>query len=135
MRLELRTRTQNEFVDVTAKCAEAVRSSGVSEGLAIVYCPHTTAGVTINEHADPSVAADILDWLGDVCPRSGSWRHREGNADGHVKATLVGSSVSIPISRGTMCLGTWQGIFFCEFDGPRTRHLDVRIIADAGGES
>ncbi len=128
MRFDIRTHAHSEFVDVTGQVAESVMASGVSEGLAVVYCPHTTAGVTINEHADPDVARDIREWLDRVCPRGGDWRHVEGNADGHVKATLVGSSVTIPVSDGRLCLGTWQGVFFCEFDGPRTRHLDVRVV-------
>ena len=93
----------------------------------MVYCPHTTAGVTINEHADPDVARDIQDWLDEAVPRRRGWRHLEGNADGHVKAALVGSSVTIPVAEGRLLLGTWQGVFFCEFDGPRTRHLEVRV--------
>lgn len=129
MRFEIRTHARSEFVDVTAQISEAVRSSGVAEGLAVVYCPHTTAGVTINEHADPDVARDIQDWLDSAVPRSRGWRHTEGNADGHVKATLVGSSVTIPVSDGRLSLGTWQGVFFCEFDGPRTRHVEVRVVA------
>lgn len=129
MRLEIRTHSRSECVDVTAQVSEAVRSSGASEGIAVVFCPHTTAGVIINEHADPDVAEDILGWLGRAVPRSAEWRHTvEGNADAHVKATLVGSSVTVPVSDGRLILGTWQGVFFCEFDGPRSRHLEVRVL-------
>jgi secondary thiamine-phosphate synthase enzyme len=128
MRVELHTRGRTEFVDVTGHVNDAVRSSGVAEGVAVVYCPHTTAGVTVNEHADPDVMRDIQDWLDDAVPRGRGWRHAEGNADGHVKAALIGSSVTIPLSGGRLALGTWQGVFFCEFDGPRTRHLEVRVL-------
>jgi secondary thiamine-phosphate synthase enzyme len=128
MRFEVRTSVRNEFVDVTRRVAEAVRASGVADGLAVVYCPHTTAGVTVNEHADPDVACDILQWLDRAVPGGGDWRHLEGNADSHVKATLVGSSVTVPVVDGRLGLGTWQGVFFCEFDGPRTRHLEVQVV-------
>jgi len=130
MRLEVHTRERQEFVDVTREVARAVEESGEKDGVVVVFCPHTTAGVTINEHADPDVAEDILTWLGRTCPRGGDWRHCEGNSDGHVKATLVGSSVTVPVSSGQMQLGTWQGIFFCEFDGPRSRKLEVRVLPE-----
>ncbi len=129
MRLEIRTQSRSECVDVTAEVSEAVKKSGVSEGIAVVFCPHTTAGVIVNEHADPDVAEDILGWLARAVPRSAEWRHTvEGNADAHVKATLVGSSATVPVSDGRLILGTWQGVFFCEFDGPRSRHLEVRVL-------
>ncbi len=130
MRLDVHTRERQEFVDVTREVARAVEESGKKDGVVVVFCPHTTAGVTINEHADPDVAEDILGWLGRTCPRGGDWRHCEGNSDGHVKATLVGSSVTVPVSSGRMQLGTWQGIFFCEFDGPRSRKLEVRVLPE-----
>jgi secondary thiamine-phosphate synthase enzyme len=127
MRIDVQTRVREQLVDVTQRIAEEVARSGASEGLALVFCPHTTAGVTINEHADPDVVRDILSWLGKAVPEHGDWRHVEGNSDGHVKAALVGSSVTVPVSGGRMQLGTWQGIFFCEFDGPRARTLEVRV--------
>ena len=132
MKLDVQTHGREELVDVTRDVERLVGQSGVDEGIAVVYCPHTTAGVAVNEHADPDVAEDILAWLGRTCPRSGDWRHCEGNSDGHVKATLVGSSVTIPVSEGRMQLGTWQGVFFCEFDGPRSRRLEVRVLGERG---
>ena len=132
MKLDVQTQRREELVDITRDVAGLVGQSGVREGIAVVYCPHTTAGVTVNEHADPDVAEDILAWLGRTCPRSGDWRHCEGNSDGHVKATLVGSSVTIPVDDGRLALGTWQGVFFCEFDGPRSRHLEVRVLGGRG---
>ena len=130
MRIEIRTHARSEFIDVTAQVADAVRASGRGDGAVLVYCPHTTAGVTVNEHADPDVAEDILAWLDRTVPRNDNWRHREGNADGHVKAALVGASVCVPVRGGRLELGTWQGVFFCEFDGPRTRQLEVRVLAE-----
>ena len=131
MRIDVRTAEREQFVDITRMVADAIAEIGVREGAALVYCPHTTAGITVNEHADPDVAADIIGWLADTCPRGARWRHLEGNADAHVKATLVGSSALVPLRDGRLDLGTWQGIFFCEFDGPRSRHVDVRLLAPA----
>jgi secondary thiamine-phosphate synthase enzyme len=130
--LEVRTERREQMLDVTRRIAEAVSSAGISEGWAAVWCPHTTAAVTVNENADPDVPADILDWLGAQSPREGRWRHREGNADAHVKAVLVGPSVTIPITGGRLALGTWQGVFFCEFDGPRNRSLQVTVVGQQG---
>lgn len=116
------------MVDVTSRVAEAVRADGVAEGWAQVFCPHTTAGVTINENADPDVVTDVLDTLRRLVPRDAGYRHVEGNSDGHVKASLVGSSVTIPVAAGRLVLGTWQGVYFCEFDGPRSRKLLVTTV-------
>jgi len=127
--LEVRTATRSELVDVTAKVAEAVARSGVDEGLAYIWCPHTTAGVTVNEAADPDVALDITEALERMVPRDAGYRHREGNADGHVKASLLGSSVTLPVEAGRLALGTWQGVFLGEFDGPRRRRLQVRVLS------
>lgn len=132
MRLDVPTQARSEFIDITANVSKAVQANGANAGVAIVYCPHTTAGVTVNEHADPAVARDIIGWLDRVCPRDANWSHTEGNADGHVKAAIIGSSVAVPISDGRLQLGTWQGIFFCEFDGPRSRHVEVRVVAEQG---
>ncbi len=126
-RIELRTTAREELVDVTDQVVASVRASGVTEGWALVYCPHTTAGVTINENADPDVGQDLLDGLRRLAPRDGGWRHREGNSDGHLKASLVGASVMVPVEGGRLALGTWQGVYFCEFDGPRTRALSVTV--------
>ena len=128
MRIDVRTSKREEFVDVTRTVAQAVAEGGIGEGVAFICCPHTTAGVALNEHADPDVACDVLTWLGRSCPLGGGWRHVEGNADAHVKAVLVGASVAVPVSGGSLNLGTWQGVFFCEFDGPRNRHLEVRVL-------
>lgn len=127
MRFEVRTRVREQMVDVTRQVAEAVEASGVTDGHALVYCPHTTAGLTINEAADPDVAADILRGLARLVPADGPWRHAEGNADAHIKATIVGSGVEVPVVGGRLALGTWQGVFLCEFDGPRTRSVIVSV--------
>jgi len=116
------------MVDITRSVAEQVTASGISEGLCVVYVPHTTAGVTINEGADPAVCEDIVRKLGELVPAGDRYRHLEGNADSHVKATLVGSSVTVLVEGGNLVLGTWQKIFFCEFDGPRTRRVYVRVV-------
>jgi len=117
------------MVDVTAEVQRLVSEEDVNEGICLVYCPHTTAGVIINEHADPSVAEDIASALSEQYPHRKAWRHLEGNADAHVKSAVVGISVMVPITGGRLALGTWQGIFFCEFDGPRSRQLYVQILS------
>jgi len=127
-RFEVATARREELTDVTRQVADAVRAIGVAEGWALVSCPHTTAGVTVNEHADPDVASDIVAGFARLVPHAGAWRHAEGNADAHVKATLVGSSVTLPVSEGRLVLGTWQGVFLCEFDGPRRRSLLVSVL-------
>jgi secondary thiamine-phosphate synthase enzyme len=121
------TNRKCEFVDITGEVAAKVAESGVEEGVCCVYVPHTTAGVTINENADPSVRRDILSALDRIVPESGSYTHSEGNSPGHIKASLIGSSVGVVIGQGALVLGTWQGIFFCEFDGPRRRSVFVKI--------
>jgi secondary thiamine-phosphate synthase enzyme len=124
---ELRT-PQEGFIDVTARVREAVSASGVSGGLAVVYCPHTTAGITINENADPDVTRDLLLGLDRAFPDRAEFRHMEGNSAAHLKASCVGSSVTVIIEDGRLVLGTWQGVYFCEFDGPRSRRFHVKII-------
>lgn len=126
----LRTGERETMVDVTRHVAEAVAASGVTEGIATVCSPHTTAGVTVNENADPDVAADILAGLARLVPRSAGWRHVEGNADAHVKAALVGTSVQVLVTGGRLALGTWQGVYFCEFDGPRPRRVLVQVTGE-----
>ena len=128
IRLEIRTRQRAEFLDITSRVQEAVHAAGITQGLATVFVPHTTAGITINENADPDVVADILDTLERLAPRRGDYRHTEGNADSHVKASLMGSSVQVLIENGRLALGTWQGIYFCEFDGPRKREVWVEVV-------
>jgi secondary thiamine-phosphate synthase enzyme len=117
-----------EMVEITDRVAAAVEAAGVRDGIATVYVPHTTAGITINENADPDVVTDLLASLDRLVPRLASYRHGEGNADAHIKSALIGHSVAVPVAQGRLSLGTWQGIFLCEFDGPRTRHvvIDVR---------
>jgi secondary thiamine-phosphate synthase enzyme len=124
----LSTKTRCQMIDITGQVESVVRQSGISDGNAIVYCPHTTAAITINENADPSVIHDILLALEEMVPRSRpGYRHTEGNSDAHCKSTLVGCSKQILIKAGTLEFGTWQGIFFCEFDGPRSRKVIVQV--------
>lgn len=127
LKLVVETHRGEELIDVTSLVRHAVDEEGVSEGLCFVYSPHTTAGITINEHADPAVAGDLLTALARLIPEDGPWRHLEGNAPAHVKTSLIGSSAVVGIEEGRLALGTWQGIFLCEFDGPRTRHVWLRI--------
>lgn len=124
----VRTRSRNEVVDITAEVQNAVGALGVEEGAVVVYVPHTTAAVTINESADPDVARDIELKLSELVPQSGDYMHAEGNSDGHVKSTLVGCSEVVLVDGGRLVLGTWQGVFFCEFDGPRTRSVLVGAL-------
>ncbi len=128
MRLDVRTSRREEFVDVTRLVAEAVESLGVAAGAALIFCPHTTAAVTINENADPDVLTDLVAGLERVAPRTAGYRHSEGNSDGHIKSSLVGPSVLVPIEEGRLVLGRWQGIYLAEFDGPRTRWLSVTVL-------
>lgn len=125
---ELATEARTALVPITAAVRRAVAESGVREGLCVVYVPHTTAGVLVNENADPDVAADVLGWFGRIVPRDPCFRHAEGNSDAHIKAILAGTSVSIPIRNGEPALGTWQGVFFAEFDGPRRRRFSVTCM-------
>jgi len=130
MEFSLSTSKREEFVDITADVTRVAREAGVANGFALVYCPHTTAAITINENADPDVVRDLLAGLAAIAPRSAAWRHAEGNSDGHLKASLVGPSVTIPIVEGRLTLGTWQGVYFCEFDGPRQRRYIVTAHGD-----
>jgi secondary thiamine-phosphate synthase enzyme len=115
------------MIDVTAQVQALVDRQGIQQGTCMVYVPHTTAGVTINEHADPAVRDDILMVLNQMVPWKADYRHMEGNSPAHVKASLMGASQMVAVEKGRLVLGTWQGIFFCEFDGPRTRKLHVTI--------
>ena len=122
------TKDRNQMIDITGQLGSAVRQSGIKNGDVIVYCPHTTAAITINENADPSVSHDILLTLADLIPRHRpGYRHSEGNSDAHCKSSIIGCSKQILIKNGALVLGTWQGIFFCEFDGPRSRKVMVQI--------
>ena len=118
-----------QMVDITARVRTAMKQSGARHGVCVVYVPHTTAGITVNESADPAVAADILEHLEKLVPR-GRYRHREGNADAHIKASLLGSSVTVIVESGALILGTWQGIFLAEFDGPRKRSILIKVIPE-----
>ena len=125
--LTIATRSRNEFVDITSQVQNVVRESGISEGLCTIFVPHTTAGLTINEGADPSVQRDILTHLQKIIPRDDDFRHLEGNSDAHIKASLMGSSQTVFVEQGQLVLGTWQAIYFAEFDGPRRRKAMVRV--------
>lgn len=124
----VKTTKYQEFVDITSIVHEAIRKADVKDGIVIVFVPHTTAGVTINENADPDVVTDIISGLNKALPVEGSYLHREGNSHAHIKASLMGSSCSIIVENGRLKLGTWQGIYFCEFDGPRKRKVYLKII-------
>jgi len=128
MILTVKSKTRTQLIDITPEIQKTVRSSGISEGLCMLYVPHTTAAITINESADPSVASDIMMVLNEVIPWKADYRHLEGNSPAHIKSTIVGASEIIAIENGSLVLGTWQGIFFCEFDGPRTRKLHMRLM-------
>ena len=126
---QVRTSKQTEFIDITRPVQEAVKKTGVEEGICFIFIPHTTAAVTINENADPSVAQDILNEMSKIVPSHDRYRHLEGNSPAHIKASLVGSSVMVIIEAGRLILGTWQSIFYCEFDGPRTRKVMIKVIS------
>jgi secondary thiamine-phosphate synthase enzyme len=126
----VRTRTRTEFLDITEPVSKIVQESKVPNGLAVVFVPHTTAAVTINENADPSVQQDLLADLNRLIPFAGPYQHSEGNSAAHIKSSLVGPSETLLIDNGRLALGAWQGVYFCEFDGPRTRKVWVKIISD-----
>ncbi|MCJ7814162.1 MAG: secondary thiamine-phosphate synthase enzyme YjbQ [Candidatus Atribacteria bacterium] len=126
--ITIKTNTQTQILDITAQVQKVVRESGIIEGLCCVFVPHTTAGVTINENADPSVKQDIVMELNKTIPFNDHYSHLEGNSAAHIKASIIGSSVNIPVKNNYLLLGTWQGICFCEFDGPRGRKFYVKII-------
>ena len=128
-RLSVKTGKRCEFVDITRRVEEAVIAAGVTDGIVVVYCPHTTAGITINENADPSVVNDITRKTSALIEHDDpGYRHGEGNSDAHIKSSLVGASETVIIEGGRLLLGTWQAIYFAEFDGPRTRSVHVKII-------
>ena len=128
--LEVRTTQHVTVVDITGEVRREVRAAGLTDGAVLVYVPHTTAGVTINENADPTVRADLQMALARLVPDELPFRHAEGNSDAHVKASLMGSSVTIPVQHGELLLGTWQGVYFAEFDGPRRRRVVVSVLAE-----
>ena len=124
----VRTERRVQLLDVTRKVAQLVERAEVVDGVCYVFVPHTTAGVTINEGADPDVARDIEAQLGRMVPKDADYRHSEGNSDSHIKTVLVGPTVTAPVRQGKLSLGTWQAVFLCEWDGPRTRTIEVRVI-------
>ena len=126
--LTVQSESRIEMIDITSKVQKVLTASGIQGGLCVVFVPHTTAAVTINENADPDVQRDILHHLASLIPRDGSFKHREGNSDSHIKVSLTGSSESVLVEKGSLVLGTWQSIFFCEFDGPRNRKCYVKIV-------
>jgi secondary thiamine-phosphate synthase enzyme len=128
--LSVRSSRREEMIDITGEVTDAVRTCGVKDGVCMVYVPHTTAAVTINENADPSVVRDILNGLAKIVPLNCGYSHAEGNADAHIKSSIVGCSVIVPIEEGRLRLGTWQGIFFCEFDGPRSRKCNIQVTSN-----
>jgi len=125
--LSVTTRNRSEMIDITSKVEEELNRSGLKDGVCFLFVPHTTAGITINESADPSVATDIQEMLNKLIPWEGSYRHLEGNSAAHIKSSLIGNSVMVFVESGHLKLGTWQGIFFCEFDGPRSRKLYIKF--------
>lgn len=127
IKFKVKTETREAFYEITSEVQRAVDRSGVSEGICHIYVPHTTAAVLIQEAHDPAVARDIVTHLRRLIPREAGFEHQEDNADSHIKATAVGNTVPVFVEQGKLCLGTWQGIFFCEFDGPRTREVWVKI--------
>ena len=134
-RISIKTRAKVEFQDITHEIQEVITSSGIENGTCLIFVPHTTAGITINEHADPSVVADIAAQLDNIVPQHAKYRHLEGNAPAHIKASLIGSSQTVFVEGSKLVLGTWQGIFLCEFDGPRNRGVMVKIMSDTSSNT
>jgi secondary thiamine-phosphate synthase enzyme len=130
-KIKVSTKIRNELVDITSEVKKIIEKNKIKNGVVHIFCPHTTAAITINENYDPSVKEDITDTLAKLIPYRANYSHTEGNADAHIKAAIVGSSKTLFIEDGKPAFGTWQGIFFCEFDGPRTREIWVKIIENA----
>ncbi|MGB2601286.1 MAG: secondary thiamine-phosphate synthase enzyme YjbQ [Candidatus Omnitrophota bacterium] len=126
--ISVKSSRKDQIVDITGEVSDIVRQSGVTSGVCIVYVPHTTAGVTINENADPDVKSDFLMGLSEIVPSNLGYSHAEGNSPAHIKASLTGISANMMVDNGTLVLGTWQGIYFCEYDGPRSRKVHVKVI-------
>ena len=125
---EVATRRRSQLVDITEKVAEAVDRSGISDGVCHIFVPHTTAGVTINEGADPDVATDVESHFAELVPKEAAFEHAEGNSDSHIKTILSGPSCAAPVREGRLALGRWQAIFLCEWDGPRTRRVEIGVF-------
>jgi secondary thiamine-phosphate synthase enzyme len=130
MQISVKTNARTQMVDITSQVQNAVRQSNIKNGLVQVFSMHTTAAITINENADPAVETDILNTINKVIPWDDHFKHMEGNSAAHIKVSLFGPSEIIPLESGSLVLGTWQGIYFCEFDGPRNRHVNIQIIGD-----
>ncbi len=128
--LTVKTNARNEMIDITSQIETFLRENGYKDGIVVVFVPHTTAAVTINENADPSVKRDILTYLSKLIPVNADFKHLEGNSDSHIKSTLVSPSISLLVENGSLVLGTWQSVFFCEFDGPRTRKVFLKFIKE-----
>jgi secondary thiamine-phosphate synthase enzyme len=126
--IEVRTTRREEMIDITSLVRSAVKKSGVANGVAWIFVAHTTAGVTIQENADPTVKSDLVGLLARLIPKDGSFQHAEGNADAHIKSSLIGASQAVFVEGGKLVLGTWQGIWFCEFDGPRERRVQIKVM-------
>jgi secondary thiamine-phosphate synthase enzyme len=126
--INVRSKSRTEFIDITEMVQEVIKDEGIAKGICCLFVPHTTAGVTVNEGADPSVQRDIQNTLSRLVPHEMNYFHREGNADAHIKSTLVGTTAHVIIEEGKPLLGTWQSIFFCEFDGPRHRRIAVKFM-------
>lgn len=131
LQLTVKTHNRTEMIDITADIQSALRRKQFEDGLCMIYIPHTTAAVTINESADPSVKADIVMVLNQIVPWQADYKHLEGNSPAHIKASLMGASQMVAVAQGHLQLGTWQGIFFCEFDGPRTRKVQITLLPGA----
>ena len=129
-KLAIKTGSRIELIDITDKIQTVITKSRVKDGVCFIFTPHTTAGLTINENADPSVRRDILNTLNKLIPFGGTYSHTEGNADSHIKSSLLGSSLTIFIEDNQLCLGTWQGIYFCESDGPRSREIWIKVVKE-----
>ncbi len=125
--IRIETVSHTQMIDITSKVADLVRNSGISSGVCTVFIPHTTAGITLNENTDPKVQKDFLNEINKIVPMDDHYEHMEGNSAAHLKASLIGSSIDIIIEDNTLVTGTWQGIYFCEFDGPRTRKIYIKI--------
>lgn len=130
-KINVATGNRTEFKEITREVSRIIKEDGIMNGMVLVYCPHTTAGITINENADPDVQRDMVMELNKMVPFNDGYAHREGNSAAHIKATLTGLSVTIPVKNGSLTLGTWQGIYFCEYDGPRSRHVNIQTIRES----
>ncbi len=127
-KIRVETAKRNEFVEITESLSQFINRQGINNAVLYVYVPHTTCGLTINENADPSVKSDIINKLEDIIPESGRYKHMEGNADAHIKSSVMGHSICVFVEKGSLQLGTWQGVFLCEFDGPRTRTVWFKAV-------